>query len=89
MAHSFLALFILLTIGILVLIWRLTVKERDSRASGFGRVFGNEIWNLITMMIIFGTSFLLRYLYDALYIPYIGYGLKQTTFVIITEMTIS
>ena len=53
-------------------------------------VFRKEMRNLIIILIVFDSSFLLRYLYDELYIPNIaGFGLEQTEFVVIMEMTIT
>ena len=62
---SFLLLTFLLGISIAILIWRLKVKEKMIRESGVaGKAFSKEIWNLILILILFSTSFLIRWIFD-------------------------
>ena len=60
----FLILFILLCLSISILIWRLKLKQRQLKACGLPNVFGQEIWNLIIILIIFSISFIVRFVFD-------------------------
>ena len=61
---SFLLLFFMLGLSIVILIWRLKMKQKEFEKSCVPNVFGKEIWSLIIILVTFCTSFLLRYLYD-------------------------
>ena len=60
----FLVLSILLGLSIILLIYRLKVKQKQLEQSGVVDVFGNEIWTLVAILIIFSTSYLIRFFFD-------------------------
>ena len=61
----FMIMTILLFISIALLIWRLQVKLKYLRNRGESDAFGKEIWNVIAIMLIFSSSFLIRWLFDS------------------------
>ena len=58
---GFLVLTPMLFLSIALVIWRLKVKQRQE---GISKLFKKEIWRLIIILLIFSSSFLLRYIYD-------------------------
>ena len=61
---SFLILAVILTLSIALLILRLRVKQKLIQENGVPNVFGKEIWNLVIILAVFTTSFLIRYIFD-------------------------
>ena len=61
MGLGFLILTILMFLSIALVIWRLRVKQK---ANGISKIFGREIVNLLIILILFASSFLLRFALD-------------------------
>ena len=61
---SFMILTVTLFASIALLVWRLQVKLKELRQRGEeSDDFGKEIWNVIVIMMVFSSSFLLRIVY--------------------------
>ena len=66
----FLATCVILTALVIILIIRLKQKQKAMVNAGVIPVFGKEMQNLLTILILFDTSFLLRYFTDQyFYLP--------------------
>ena len=61
MGLGFLILTILMFLSIALVIWRLRVKQKTNSIS---KIFGTEIVNLLIILILFASSFLLRFAFD-------------------------
>ncbi len=58
---SFVILTVTLFASIALLVWRLQVKLKELRQRGEeSDDFGKEIWNVIVIMMVFSSSFILR-----------------------------
>ena len=61
---SFMILTVALFTSIALLVWRLQVKLKELKQRGEeSNDFGKEIWNVIVIMMVFSSSFLLRIVY--------------------------
>jgi len=60
---------LMLTASIMLLVWRLKVKQRIMQDAGVANVFGKEVKNLLIILIIFCPSFLLRFIADEWFVP--------------------
>ena len=58
---GFLILTILMFLSIALVIWMLRMKQK---ANGISKIFGKEIVNLLIILILFASSFLLRFALD-------------------------
>ena len=61
---SFMILTVTLFASIALLVWRLQVKLKELRQRGEeSDNFGKEIWNVIVIMMVFSSSFILRVIF--------------------------
>ena len=67
--YVFLALFIAFTVSIAKLIMTLRSKFKKVNKAGMENVFSKEFRTLLTILMVFSGSYLIRFLFDVVYLP--------------------